>query len=86
MSSDDQVTKPRPIRVPEVLWKAYGEVCDGLGTDRTKDLIAHMRDQITRHGNDQQRAAVDAADQEMADRRARMSPGRPRKTPARPPE
>lgn len=81
MTSDDH-TKARPIRVPEVLWKAYGEVCQGLGTNRTQDLIAHMREQIGQHGNDEQRASIEAAERELADRRARMSPGRPRKAPA----
>lgn len=82
MSSDDQVTKARPIRVPEVLWAAYGKVCDRLGTNRTQDLLDHMRRQINRHGEEGELDALAAAEQEMADRRARMSPGRPRKQPA----
>lgn len=82
MSSDDQVTKPRPIRVPEVLWEAYGEVCKEHGTNRTQDLLNHMRQQINRHGGEQQLDKLAAAEQELAERRARMHPGRPRKQPA----
>lgn len=76
MSSEDAETKGRRIRVPDDLWTAYGEVCARLGTNRTADLLDHMSRQINQHGSE---AAIDrlvSAQQELADRRSRMSTGR----------
>lgn len=81
MTSDDKTTKGRLIRVPDDLWEAYGEVTQQLGTNRTEDLLDHMRRQINRHGGEAQLDKLAAAEQELAERRARMHPGRPRKTP-----
>lgn len=80
MSSDDQTTKAKPIRVPQAMWEAYGEVCRQLGTDRTKDLLDHMRHQINEHGGEMALAKLAEAERELAERRARMHPGRPRKS------
>ena len=68
------------IRVPRAMWQAYGRVCGRLGAERTEDLLAHIRRQITRHGDDADRAALAEADAELAERRARKG-GRPRKHP-----
>jgi hypothetical protein len=73
------LTPTTPIRVPRSMWTAYGRVCDRLGTDRTKDLMDHMRRQITEHGDEQDLADLEAADAELAERRARKG-GRPRKS------
>jgi len=62
------------------MWQAYGRVSERLGLDRTEDLLAHIRDRITEHGDDDDRAALAAADAELAARRARKG-GRPRKNP-----
>ena len=72
-------TPTTPIRVPRSMWAAYGRVCKRLETDRTEDLLAHIRAQIERHGDDSDRADLAAADAELAERRARRG-GRPRKT------
>jgi hypothetical protein len=74
-------TPTTPIRVPRVMWHAYGRVCERLGIDRTADLLAHMRWQIEQHGDDDDRADLAAADRELAERRARKG-GRPRKADA----
>jgi hypothetical protein len=75
---DQRPTTPtRPIRVPIVMWEAYGRICKRLGTDRTHDLHERMRERILEHGDDQDRADLAAADRELAERRARMHPGRP---------
>lgn len=66
------------IRTPRALWDAYGRVCERLGMDRTEDLLARMRDQIQRHGDDADRADLAAAEAELVARRARKG-GRPRK-------
>lgn len=74
-------TRPRPIRVPGLLWDAYGRVCGRLDTDRTNDLLDHMRARIREHGTEQDVADLEAADQELAERRARKG-GRPTTRPA----
>jgi hypothetical protein len=66
------------IRVPRALWDAYGRVCGRKGRDRTEDLLVHMRRQIELLGDEQDLAALAAAEQELAERRARKG-GRPRK-------
>ncbi|MFH9938520.1 hypothetical protein ACH4OT_04255 [Streptomyces murinus] len=69
-------TTSKPIRVPEPLWKAYGRVCGRLGTDRTKDLLNHMKDRIQEHGTSEDMADLERAEREAAERRARKG-GRP---------
>ncbi|WP_424891819.1 hypothetical protein [Streptomyces sp. XH2] len=69
-------TTPRPIRVPDPLWNAYGRICERLDTDRTGDLLDHMRSRVREHGNDQDLADLEAAERELAERRSRKG-GRP---------
>ena len=71
-------TPTRPIRVPGVLWAAYGRVCERLGRDRTQDLLDHMRRRIAEHGDEQDLADLQIAEAELVERRARKG-GRPRK-------
>lgn len=68
------------LRVPQGLWDAYDRVCERLGLGRTEDILAHIRRQVAEHGDDADRAALAAADAELAERRARKG-GRPRKKP-----
>lgn len=80
---DLTVPDPTPVanlRVPRDMWAAYKRVCERLGRDRTDDLLSHIRRQITEHGDDTDRAALEAAEAELAERRARKG-GRPRKNP-----
>lgn len=74
-------TTPRPIRVPDPLWQAYGRVCERLGTDRTNDVLDHMKARVLEHGTDEDRADLDRAEKEVAERRARKG-GRPKAEPA----
>ena len=69
-------TTPRPIRVPDPLWQAYGRVCDRLDTDRTNDVLEHMKARVLEHGTDEDRADLERAERELAERRARRG-GRP---------
>lgn len=71
-------TPTQPIRVPRPMWGAYGRVCARLGRDRTEDLLAHMRRQIKRHGDEADLADLAAAEEELRVRRSRKG-GRPRK-------
>ena len=71
-------TPTTPIRVPRSLWRAYGRVCERLGRGRTEDLLAYIRRQVRRHGDETDLADLAAADAELAERRSRKG-GRPRK-------
>lgn len=75
--SDDDTNKPRGIRIPQQMWTAYGNICKQLGTNRTADLIAHIRRQINSHGSARDLGLLAQADEEAAIRHARISPGRP---------
>lgn len=77
---ESQATPTTPIRVPRTMWKAYGNVCERLGVNRTEDLLAHMRRQINSHGDETDLALLAEAEEELKVRRARKG-GRPRKTP-----
>lgn len=64
------------IRVPRKMWDAYGRVVARAGKDRTEALIAHMRRMISQFGDEADRADLEAAEQELAERRSRKG-GRP---------
>ena len=70
-------TPTTPIRVPRRMWAAYGRVCARLGRDRTEDLISHIRQQVTQHGDAEDLADLAAAEEELRERRSRKG-GRPR--------
>ncbi|MEU3287848.1 hypothetical protein [Streptomyces longwoodensis] len=57
---------------------AYGRVCERLGTDRTNDVLEHMRARVLEHGTEEDRADLAQADAELAERRSRRG-GRPKK-------
>lgn len=65
------------IRVPRLMWAAYGRVCARLDRDRTEDLIGHIRQQVKKHGNAEDLADLAAAEDELRERRSRKG-GRPR--------
>ena len=67
------------FRIPRPMWNAYGRVTARLGTDRTGDLLAHIRAQIAAHGDEQDLADLQAAERELEVRRARKG-GRPPKS------
>lgn len=69
------------FRLPRRMWDAYGTAAARQGVDRSADLVDHVRDFIRQHGNAQELAELEAAEQELAERRARKG-GRPRKEPA----
>ncbi|TDD27359.1 hypothetical protein E1287_34650 [Actinomadura sp. KC06] len=73
-------TPTRPIRVPTVMWDAYGRVVSRLETDRSARILEHMAADIREHGSAQDVADLEQGLRELAERRARMHQGRPRKT------
>lgn len=68
------------LRIPALMWTAYGRVAARLGTNRAADLLDHVRQRIREHGDVQDIADLDAAEAELAERRARKG-GRPRRSP-----
>lgn len=70
-------TPTTPIRVPRLMWAAYGRVCARLDRDRTEDLLEHMRRQIGEHGDAADLADLEAAEAELLERRSRKG-GRPK--------
>lgn len=79
MAPDDKDHTYSPkFRAPRRMWDAYGRVTSRLNTDRSADLVDHIRDVITQHGDEHDLADLAAAEEEMAKRRARKG-GRPRK-------
>ena len=75
----DRTTPATAIRVPRSMWEAYDRVCKRLGTGRSEDLIDHIRGRIREHGDEQDKADLAAAEEELAERRSRKG-GRPPKT------
>lgn len=78
MAKADGTTPPTAIRVPRSMWAAYGRVCDRLRTGRSEDLVDHIRGRISEHGDEQDKADLAAAEEELAERRSRKG-GRPAK-------
>ncbi|PRY35355.1 hypothetical protein [Umezawaea tangerina] len=78
-ASEERTTRVRPIRVPDPLWTAYGNVVARRGSNRTEALMEAMRQDIRKNGTDEDKALLDEAERELAERRSRKG-GRPRKT------
>lgn len=81
MAPDDKDhTFATRFRLPRRMWDAYGRVTERLGTDRSADLVDHVRTVVEQHGDERDLADLAAAEQELAERRARKG-GRPKKEP-----
>lgn len=81
MAPDDKDhTFATRFRIPRRMWDAYGTAAARQGIDRSADLVDHVRNFIRKHGNEQEQAELEAAEQELAERRARKG-GRPRRKP-----
>ncbi|MCZ4509975.1 hypothetical protein O3Q52_17570 [Streptomyces sp. ActVer] len=79
MAADDtDHTFATRFRIPRRMWDAYGTAAKRHGVDRSADLVDHVRTFIREHGDEQELAELEAADQELAERRARKG-GRPKK-------
>jgi len=92
--ANDSATKAYPLNLGEALHVEPGGagvdvtvlaplvvntgVVARMGKDRTEALIAHMRKMIRDFGDEADRAALEEADAELAERRSRKG-GRPRK-------
>lgn len=79
-SSSTDHTHHTRFRIPLPMWEAFGRVADRLGTNRTARLLDHVRADIREHGDEQDRADLEAAERELTERRSRKG-GRPRSSP-----
>lgn len=66
------------FRIPRIMWDAFGRVCQRRGLTRAERLLAVIRADIASHGDERDRADLDAAERELAERRSRKG-GRPPK-------
>lgn len=66
------------FRIPKRLWDAYGSAAKRQETDRSTDLVNHVRDYVREHGDDQDLSELEAAEKELAERRTRKG-GRPKR-------
>ncbi|MGC0317276.1 hypothetical protein [Kitasatospora acidiphila] len=64
------------LRVPLVMWEAYGRIAERLNTDRSALLLDHIRADIKMHGTAADLADLERAELELTARRARKG-GRP---------
>lgn len=69
------------FRVPRIMWEAFGRVCERRGTNRTERLLDVIRADITNHGDDRDRADLEAAERELTERRSRKGGRPPKKRP-----
>lgn len=79
--ADTDHTHHTRFRIPKPMWDAYGRVTERLGTNRSADLLDHVRARLKQHGDEQDLADLAAAEQELTERRSRKG-GRPPKAPA----
>lgn len=63
-----------------LMWDTFRKITQRQGTDWETELHDHVRDFLKQHGNEHELAEFAAAEQELAERRARRG-GRPRKEP-----
>lgn len=66
------------FRVPRTMWTAFGRICERRGLTRTERLLDVIREDIANHGDERDRADLEAAERELAERRSRKG-GRPPK-------
>ncbi|MGP3920555.1 hypothetical protein [Nonomuraea sp. 10N515B] len=66
------------FNAPKALWDAFGRACASQGTDRAKELRAHLVAYTREHGDAEAMALLEQGLAEMAEIRSRQSPGRPR--------
>lgn len=71
-SDDGNATPHQGVRVPRLMWEAFGRVCARRGIPSRNDrLRAVIRSDIRRYGDAQDRADLAAAEAELKARRSR---------------
>lgn len=73
-------TPGHQVRVPRPMWEAWGRITTRQGVTRTERILDTLRADIIEHGDDTDRADLAKGEKELAERRARLSPGRPRRS------
>ncbi|MFD9564368.1 hypothetical protein [Streptomyces sp. NPDC059994] len=77
-ASENDHTFIARFRLPRRVWDAYETATARQGTDRSSDLLSHVRSYLAEHGTTEEQSALAAGEQELAERRARTG-GRPSK-------
>lgn len=78
--SEQRLTPSHQVRVPRSMWEAWGRITTRRGVTRTARILDTLRADIVEHGDETDRADLEAGEKELAQRRARLSPGRPRRS------
>lgn len=81
MTDSTDHTHHTRFRIPRRMWDAYGRVTERLDTTRSARLLDHIRADLKEHGDTQDLADLEAAEQELAERRSRKG-GRPPRAPS----
>lgn len=65
-AEDDEPMSAHAIRVPEALWKAFGEACRAKGSSRSVEIRRHMVAEVAAYVREQRRIAreSDGAEQQ----------------------
>lgn len=79
----NRVWEPEAARYVELslMWNAYRRIAERMGSDWETEIYNHIKATVEEHGDDQDRADLEVAEQELTERRARKG-GRPRRDPA----
>lgn len=56
-TEDDAAMSNHAFRVPDALWKAFGDACKAKGTSRSDDLRRYMTAEVAAYERDQRRLA-----------------------------
>jgi hypothetical protein len=70
-NDDGNATPHQGVRVPRLMWQAFGRVCERRGTSRNVRIVDMIRADIRRHGDQQDKADLATADTELRARRSR---------------
>ena len=81
----NRVWEPEAARYVELslMWDTYRQITKRIGSDWATEIYNHIRASVNAHGNEHERTELAAAEQELAERRARKG-GRPKKATERP--
>ena len=64
-------TPHRVLRVPDRMWEAFGRVCARRGTSRAARILEMIGSEIRTHGDARDLADLEAAEEELKERRSR---------------
>lgn len=69
--TEGNATPHQPLRVPKSMWAALGRVCARRGTSRNARIVEMISAEIRLHGDARDLADLEAAEEELRERRSR---------------